>query len=78
MRIEEWWPLLEPDTRSWLIVHNGDAIPQPIIDEIRAVEGVATADMSWVGAKIPAGFFLSDDAVDWIEAVANEETPESS
>lgn len=75
MQIEEWWPELDARTRRWLIEHNGEAVPGDIVDRIRAVEGAATADMSWVGGKTPEGFFLSDDAVDWIEAVANDESP---
>lgn len=77
MRINEWWPELGAETRKWLIEHNGEAVPPNVVEEIRSVEGVATADMSWVGATLPDGFFLSDDAVDWIEAVANGEHPGS-
>ena len=78
MRIEEWWPALPAESREWLVRHNGEAVPQHIVDQIRSVEGAATADTSWAGASIPEGFFLSDRAVDWIEAVANGETPDGS
>jgi hypothetical protein len=30
----------------------------------------------WVGQNGPTGFYLSDEAVDWIEEVANRETPQ--
>ena len=30
----------------------------------------------WVGQSGPNGFYLSDEAVDWVDEVANGETPE--
>ena len=78
MRIEEWWQGIAAETQQWLIDHNGEAVPEHIVEQIRSVEGIAAADMSWVGPQIPEGFFLSDGAVDWIEAVANGETPLNS
>ena len=71
MDIEQWWPKLEPSTRDWLVAHNGEAISPEIVEELRSV-----------GANLPAagsvrtgdsGYVLPDDAIDWIEAVANEE-----
>jgi hypothetical protein len=35
-------------------------------------------DAWWVGENGPTGFHLSDAAIDWIEEVANRETPERS
>lgn len=32
-----------------------------------------TSDAWWVGQTAPEGFYLSDEATDWIETVANEE-----
>ncbi|HKU10662.1 MAG TPA: hypothetical protein VJQ61_05475 [Sinomonas sp.] len=49
MDIREWWPKLRPETRNWLIEHNGE--------------------------KLPSGVLLSDEAVDWIEEVANDADP---
>ena len=69
MPIETWWPLLQPDTRRWLIDNNGDVVPAPILDEITRVAGPVTADTWWVGENGPSGFQLSDAAVDWIEEV---------
>lgn len=73
MRIEDWWPRLDSSTQQWLINNNGDVVPPNILDQITAVAGVPTADASWVGDNVPEGFFLSDDAIDWIEETANDE-----
>ena len=35
-------------------------------------------DAWWIGQNGPTGFSLSDAAVDWIEEVANGETPAAS
>jgi len=66
MGIEQWWPVLEPSTRQWLVAHNGEPLPE---DEIRRVGGESTADV----VALDEGHGLSDEAVDWIEALANEE-----
>ncbi len=63
MTIEQWWPKLEPSTRDWLVENNGDTIPADVIAEITAAGGAD--DLS--------GRQLTDDAVDWVEAVANDE-----
>ena len=76
MRIEEWWPKVDPSTQQWLINNNGDAVPPHILDQITALAGAATADASWVGDSVREGFFLSDEAIDWIEETANDEVPE--
>jgi hypothetical protein len=75
--MELWWPKLRPETRDWLIANNGDALPEAVVDEIARAGGSMTPDSWWVGENGPAGSYLSDAAIDWIEAVANEETPES-
>lgn len=61
MDIAQWWPKLESSTQKWLVDNNGDTIPPHVIAEIAAAGG-------------PDGG-LSDADVDWVEAVANEETP---
>jgi hypothetical protein len=76
MRIEEWWPRLDSSTQQWLINNNGDVVPLSILDQITAVAGAPTADASWVGDDVPESFFLSDEAVDWIEETANDEVAE--
>ncbi len=77
MSMEVWWPRLVPETQDWLIAHNGEAVPGSVIREITRAGGSVTADAWWVGQNGPTGLYLSDAAVDWIEAVANEEMPEA-
>ena len=74
MDIDKWWPLLEPATRKWLIQNNGDAVRPDVLEQITAVAGPA-AGASWAGDDGEGGFALSDDAVDWVEAAANGESP---
>ncbi len=76
MDIDEWWTELEPSTRQWLIDNNGDEVPAEIIQEILDAGGVPST--GWLGDRDRdrAGFLLTDDAVDWIEAKANDEDPE--
>lgn len=73
MRIEDWWPSLDSSTQQWLIDNNGDVVPPSILNQITAVAGEPAADASWVGDNLPEGFFLSDEAIDWIEKTANDE-----
>ena len=75
MCIEQWWPRLSPTTRDWLTEHNGEPLPADILDEITDVGGEPSSEAWWVGEQGPDGLHLSDDAVDWVEAVANGENP---
>jgi hypothetical protein len=75
MSIEVWWPKLRPGTREWLIANNGDAVPATIIDEIEAVGGPARSDGWWVDQGGSDGSRMPDEAIDWIEEIANAETP---
>ncbi|MDI3210876.1 hypothetical protein [Arthrobacter sp. AL12] len=75
MSIEQGWPKLKPSTRDWLIANNGDAVPAEVLREIEEAGGSAASGAWWVGERGPAGFYFPDEAVDWIEAVANGETP---
>ena len=74
MNIDEWWPRLNAEARDWLIAHNGEAVPEHILGQIAAAGGAVTSDASWVGQRGPDGFYLSDEATDWVEAIANSET----
>jgi len=76
MSIEQWWPKLKPSTRDWLVENNGDAVPAEVIVEITETGGSVALDEWWVGESGPSGFYFSDEATDWIEAVANGEAPE--
>lgn len=73
MEITEWWPRLEPQVRDWLVAHNGEAVDAEVLNKIVAAGGVLASDAWWIGESGPEGFFLSDDAVDWIETTANGE-----
>ena len=77
MSLETWWPLLQPETRDWLIANNGDALTTQVLDDIARVGGPVPQEAWWMGEHGQRGFYLSDAAVDWIEAVANGEVPES-
>jgi hypothetical protein len=76
MDIEQWWAQLKPSTKAWLIDNNGDAVPAAIVAEIANAGGSVESGSWWVGESGPAGFYFSDEAVDWIDAVGNGETPE--
>ncbi len=77
MSMEVWWPTLPSETQDWLIAHNGEALPVSVIQEITRAGGSVTSDAWWVGQNGPTGFYLSDAAIDWLEEVANGETPEA-
>jgi hypothetical protein len=47
------------------------------VAEITAAGETITSDAWWVGQSGPSGFYVSDAAADWIEAIANDEDPES-
>ena len=72
MNIPEWWPLVDAETRSWLMEHNGEPLPPHVITGIMAVTGGRT-DPGWWAGESEDGPQLSDQAVDWIEAAANDE-----
>ena len=76
MNPADWWPLLEQESRDWLIANNGDALSTSVIDDIARVSGSASPEAWWVGENGPDGLYLSDAGTDWIEAVANGETPQ--
>ncbi|GIT80198.1 hypothetical protein LLS1_18670 [Leifsonia sp. LS1] len=76
MAISDWWWRISEPSRQWLIEHNGEAVRGDIVAEIAGAGGVVTSDAWWVGTEGPTGFFLSERAVDWVEAVANGEAPE--
>lgn len=73
METLDWWSKLDPDAQAWLIAHNGEAVAPDVLSKIVSAGGSVTSNAWWVGAGGPDGFYLSDDAVDWIEAAANDE-----
>lgn len=64
MSIEVWWPKIPRESRRWLMENNGDALRGDILQEIVRAGGEVN------------GSYLSDEAVDWVEAVANGEDPD--
>jgi len=77
MSLEALWPLLHQESRDWLIANNGDALSAQVLDDIARAGGRSPSDAWWVGENGPDGFYLSDAGIDWIEAVANGEVPDS-
>ncbi|KQQ67470.1 hypothetical protein [Microbacterium sp. Leaf320] len=73
MSIEEIWPTLAPETREWLIAHNGEPIPTDVASAINGADVSVDPTAGRRGAT--PGIALSDEDVDWIEAVANDEDP---
>lgn len=72
MSIEQWWAKLQPSTQEWLIDNNGDVVPPAVVAEITGAGGPA-ADDSWWGQGETPGHYFPDDAIDWVEATANDE-----
>lgn len=64
MSIEVWWQKISHGSRDWLVANNGDAVRDDIVAEIRRAGGDV------------AGAYLPDEAVDWVEAIANGEQPD--
>ena len=75
LSIEDWWPRLPQETRDWLVANNGDVVPRWVTEQITRAGGLVTNDAWWVGQYGSTGLYLSDEAVDWIDEVANGETP---
>ena len=51
--------------------NNGDTVPPEVVEEITRAGGEVATDND----SEQSGVYLSDDDVDWIETVANEEEP---
>jgi hypothetical protein len=73
MDLPQIWPLLSTSTRSWLVDHNGEALPEEIVTEILAITGDQPRPTWWSGPTTDGDIQLTDEAVDWIEGVANDE-----
>ena len=72
--IEQWWPQLRRESREWLMKNNGDVVRADIAAEIVRAGGTTVHD-SMGHDDGSASVHLTDEEVDWIEAVANGETP---
>jgi hypothetical protein len=75
MSIEVWWPRLQQGTRDWLIANNGDAVPSTIVEEIGNAGGPVRSDGWWATQDGSSSAHFPDAATDWIEEIANDETP---
>lgn len=75
MNIEEWWPKLRRESREYLIANNGDVVPAALVAEITRAGGDKDSDAWRAGDSGADGFYLTDEAIDWIDEVANGETP---
>ena len=72
MDFAQIWPHLHISSRSWLIEHNGEPLPDDLIAEILGVTGGEQNPQWWAGPSVEGETQLTDEAVDWIETVANE------
>lgn len=75
MDISGWWPLLSEQTRTWLMQHNGEPLPDAVLAEVLNANGGATHESWWAGESTDGQSQLTDEAIDWIEATANYEKP---
>jgi hypothetical protein len=66
---------VRPSTREWLIEHNGEALLAEIVDDIRLAGRSIASDPPSASQSGSTEFLLSDEATDWIEAIANDEVP---
>ncbi len=73
MDLEQWWNDVTPQTRDWLIAHNGEALSPEVVAAISRAGGLVATESWWMGGRGPDGVFLSDAATDWIEERANGE-----
>ncbi|MFH8250463.1 hypothetical protein ACH3VR_08885 [Microbacterium sp. B2969] len=55
MGIDGIWPLLDPDTRDWLIANNGDAVPADIAAQIDEAVEASGADDVWAPRDAAGG-----------------------
>ena len=65
MPAAQWWSHVDQHVQRWLIDNNGDSLAEPIAAQILEAGGTAIA-----GEPLP------DADIDWIEAVANGESPD--
>jgi hypothetical protein len=73
MSIEQWWTKLQSSTRAYLIANNGDVVPAEVVAEIARAGGPDSAASWWADQNGTSGHYFPDDAIDWVEAIANDE-----
>ena len=77
MAMDTWWHKLPPATRDWLIANNGSPVPADVVEQIEQAGGPSSSDSWWTREEPSSEMSVPDDAADWIEELANEETPEA-
>jgi len=53
--------------------NNGDVVPAEVVAEIAEVGGPESTDSWWANQNGAPGHYFPDDAIDWVEAIANDE-----
>jgi len=73
MDFPQIWPHLAPSSRSWLIEHNGEPLPDALIGQVLGIAGGEQNAPWWTGPSVDGQTQLTDEAVDWIETLANDD-----
>ena len=73
MDMSQIWPRLAVSTQAWLVDHNGEPLPDHILDEVLTVTAGQRDPRWWAGDSQQGETQLTDEAVDWIEETANGE-----
>jgi hypothetical protein len=73
MDMSQIWPRLTAATQTWLVDHNGEPLPDDILDEVLAVTAGQRDPRWWAGDSREGETQLTDEAVDWIDETANGE-----
>jgi hypothetical protein len=68
-----FWLQLTPETRAWLIAHNGEPVPANVISEVTRLRGPLAVSAYWVSDPSTSSTHFSDEVTDWIEKFANGE-----
>lgn len=66
------WPQLTEQTRAWLVDHHGEPLDAAVRAELTQTSRGATPP-TWLDPEGEDGPVLTDETVDWVEAVANGE-----
>ncbi|WP_245673009.1 hypothetical protein [Aldersonia kunmingensis] len=75
MRIDAWWPRLTDESRNWLMDHNGEPLDPSVKRDVLDVNDGNVDPSWWAGESTEGQSELTDEAIDWIEAVANGAPP---
>lgn len=73
MDMSQIWPHLATSTQDWLVDHNGEPLPDEILNEILTITAGLLDPRWWSGESRQGETQLTDEAVDWIDETANAE-----